>query len=213
MENGLFYFGTIIAKTNFHFQLGECAMKPTIPAITLLTLSLLLVGCVSVFVPVQPPVTQTALPTVLLPTNPPPPVQSVVPPTASSAPLCTADPLAAVCTPPTLEERDRHCTKKIPYTFLVIPPGSTWEPVESGLQCGDEGVRGGMQMISCTGQNLYSYDLKVCNSTCSAGATLMAGTAQCPDGYGYHPAGNCCWPMPAPDFGCKVYTVNIGTCE
>ena len=179
----------------------------------LIALSLLLVGCVSVFVPVEAP-TPTLLPMIILPTNPPP-VVPVIPTatTIQSAPLCTTDPLISACTPPSVEERDKACTKKIPYTFLVMPPGSTWEEIDPGLHCGDEGIRGGMQMISCTGTPLYSYDLKICNSTCSAGATLMAGTNQCPEGYGFHPAGNCCWPMPAPDAGCIVYKVDIGACQ
>jgi len=188
-------------------------MKRYIFALALLTLSLLLAGCVSVFVPVEQP-TQTPLPMVVLPTNPPP-ANTVVPlaTTAVSAPLCTADPLVAACTTPIVEERSKECTKKIPYAYLVMPPGSTWQPLEPGMQCTDEGVRGGLQMVSCTGQNLYTYDLKVCNSTCSAGATLMAGTSQCPEGYGYHPAGNCCWPMPGPDAGCTTFKVDIGTCK
>ncbi len=187
-------------------------MKPYAFPITLLALSLLLAGCLTVFVPVDTP---TALPTILLPTNPPPPVESVVPAATAlqSAPLCTADPLASACTSPKVEERDKFCVKKVPYVLIVMPPGTRYDPADSGLFCSDEGIRNGEQMISCTGQHLTTYDLKVCNTTCSAAAPLTAGAGQCPDGYGYSAGGNCCWPMPAPDAGCVLFQVDIGTCE
>jgi hypothetical protein len=189
-------------------------MKHNSALIAMLILSVLaLSACNSVFVPAPTP---TPAPTAILPTSAPPPIQPVVAsPTASvqSAPLCTVDPLALACTPPLVEERDKFCVKKIPYALMALPVGTNFQPADSGLTCTDEGVRDGMQMVSCTGKRLVSYDLKVCNSTCSAAAPLTTGTAQCPQGYGYNAAAGCCWPMPAPDAGCKLFKVDIGTCE
>ena len=188
--------------------------KPTLVALLILAV-LALSACSSVFGPAAAP---TSVPTaILLPTNPPPPtIQPVVAsPTASvqSAPLCTVDPLASACTPPLVEERDRFCVKKVPYALMALPVGTTFQPADAGLTCSNEGVHDGMQMVSCTGKRLTSYDLKVCNSTCSAAVPLATGTGQCPQGYGYNAAAGCCWPMPAPDAGCSLFKVDIGTCE
>jgi hypothetical protein len=55
-----------------------------------------------------------------------------------------------------------------------MPPGSTFQPAEAGLTCTDEKIRNGMQMVSCTGERLTSYNLKVCNPACAAAAPLTA---------------------------------------
>ena len=184
-------------------------MKPTPALIVLFILSVLaLSACNSIFVPVP---TLTPAPTaILLPTNPLP----IASPTASaqSAPLCSLDPLAEACMPPFVEALDKFCVEKMPYVLLALPVGSTFQPADAGLTCTDEGVRDGAQMVSCTGQHLISYNLKVCNSTCSAAAPLASRTGQCPESYGYNSGGNCCWPMPAPDAGCILFKVDVGTC-
>ena len=170
-------------------------------------------ACTSVFVPVG---TSIPAPTpIIQPTNPPPLPTQPVPPaptTIQSAPMCTTDPLATACTAPVAEERDKFCVKKVPYALIALPPGSTFQPAEAGLMCTDEGIRDGLQMVSCTGQRLYSYKLKVCNSACAAAAPLAAGSNQCPSGYGYNAGASCCWPMPAPDAGCTLVKIDIGTC-
>lgn len=188
-------------------------MKSTFALIVLFVLSLLVLSaCNSVFVPVP---TLTPAPTAIpLPTNPPPIQPVAASPTASvqAAPLCNADPLAEACMPPFIEERDKFCVEKVPYVLIALPVSSTFQPAESGLTCTDEGVRDGVQMVSCTGARLNSYNLRVCNPACSAAAPLATGTGQCPDGYGYNSGGNCCWPMPAPDAGCFLFKVDVGTC-
>ncbi len=185
-------------------------MKSYAFPITMLVLTFTLAGCITVFVPANTP---TPLPTILLPTNPPP-IQPATPSATSpqSAPLCAADPLVSACAVPKAEERDKFCVKKVPYVLIAMSPGTKFDPADSGLICTDEGLRSGEQMASCTGKPLTTYDLKICSSACTAGATLMAGTAQCPEGYGYNSAGNCCWPMPAPDAGCILFEVNVGAC-
>jgi len=191
------------------------------PKISLPTVALLAVfflsGCLSVFVPVE--TAAPVQPTVSSPTRAPSVIQSVVPAatldTASqSAPLCATDPLISACSAPLAQERAKFCVKKIPYTQIAMPVGTTFEPVDPLLQCTDEGIRGGMQVITCRSiQTNYSYDLKVCNSACSAASALTVGTGQCSDGYGYSASGACCWPMPTTDSGCALFRVDIGTCQ
>lgn len=187
--------------------------KISLPVMSLIAITLLS-GCLSVFVPVE-----TLAPVAPTSTSAPPVVQSVVPvtppaTTALSAPVCASDPLASACSAPVAEERDKFCVKKVPYTQIVLPVGTIWEPVDPLLQCTDEGIRGGMQVITCHSiQTNFSYDLKVCSSACSANSTLTTGTGQCSQGYGFSAAGNCCWPVPTTDAGCALFKVDIGTCQ
>jgi serine/threonine protein kinase len=138
-------------------------------------------------------------------------VLAVVAPTEPQfAPVCQDAP--ASCDAPSADVRDKFCVNKIPYTLLALPEGSTFEVVTSGFKCSDEGVRDNSQMVSCTGQELVSFDLKVCNSACNATDTVSAG-GQCPDGYGYDSAGQCCAAVLAPDSGCTVIKVDLRDCS
>ena len=190
-------------------------MKRHLLPLTLLILSLLLAGCLTVFVPVDTPT--PAPTTILLPTSAPSvaPIQSVTPEVTQSqaAPLCAVDPLVTSCAAPKVEERAKYCFEKLPYTQFAMAPGITFEAVEPGLKCADQGIRGGEQVIACTGQNLYSYTMKVCNAACVASAALTVDAAKCAEGFGYSSSANCCWPIPAEDAGCVLVKVDIGTCK
>jgi hypothetical protein len=169
-----------------------------------------LTGCITVFVPVETP---TPPPTaIILPTNPQPPTETLVPsPTVVPfAPFCSVDPLAAACSAPKVETLSKSCIKKVPYTLVALPPGTTFETV-SGLTCKDEGLRAGEQNISCTGHELISYNLKVCNPACFV-ASLETNTSYCPAGYGYSSAAGCCSSLSELGDGCVVYKVDIGAC-
>jgi hypothetical protein len=170
----------------------------------------LLAGCITVFVPVNTP---TPAPTaIILSTLPPPTSTSVVSPTSRpQAPVCAADPLAGACSLPTGGMLNKSCNKKVPYTFLGFSAGSTLEVTDPTLICKDEGLRGGVQQFSCTGQQLISYEIKVCNPACTA--SLETGTGQCADGYGYSAAAGCCWPLSDVEPGCIEYKVDIGGCQ
>jgi serine/threonine protein kinase len=136
---------------------------------------------------------------------------AVVAPTEPQfAPICQDAP--AICEAPNADVLDKFCTNKVPYTLLAFPEGTTFEVVTSGFTCTDEGVRDGNQVISCTGQELVSFDLKVCNSACNTTETVSTG-GQCPDGYGYDSGGQCCTAIPAPDSGCTVIKVDLRGCS
>ena len=62
-----------------------------------------------------------------------------------------------------------------------------------------------------TGQQLYSYELKVCNPACDA-APLVTDAKRCANGYGYSAAAGCCWPISTVETGCVIYKVDIGAC-
>ena len=126
------------------------------------------------------------------------------------APVCQDAP--TTCSVPIADILDKFCVNKVPYTLLTFPEGTTFEMVTPRFTCKDEGLRDGNQVVSCSGQELSSFDLKVCNSTCDS--TGIASTQeQCPDGYGYDSTGQCCAVVPAPDAGCTVIRVDLRDCS
>lgn len=156
----------------------------------------------------QPSATQPPAPAPLEPTALPAPTQP------QYAPFCETAPTG--CEAPTVEMLDnKFCVKKWPYAIMSVPAGSTYEPLDERLECQDQMHDDGNLRITCNdieGRQEYSYDLKVCNSACTAPA-LETGTGQCPDGYGYDSANLCCAaPAPSSGDGCTTYTVDLGTC-
>ncbi|MFL7869767.1 MAG: hypothetical protein AB8I58_13120 [Anaerolineales bacterium] len=162
----------------------------------------------------QLPVTgSTVAPATVEPTN------TIEPPTPEPtqpqyAPFCDRPP--AGCEAPTVEMLDnKYCISKVPYAIMSVPFDTTYESLDLDLQCVDQMHSDGSLRVTChsvTGKELWSYDLKVCNGSCSAPA-LQMGTGQCPEGYGYDPTSMCCAaPSPASGDGCTTYTVDLGAC-
>jgi len=132
--------------------------------------------------------------------------------TTISPPLCPAGvtgSTSAQCTPPVVEERDRFCNEKIPFTLIAIPDGATFEVLTSGITCKDGGVTDeGVRMLTCSGIPLFAFDLKVCNPACSAPAQ-----GQCSQGYIYDLSQQCCAAAaPANPAGCVTITAGTGAC-
>lgn len=189
--------------------------RALIPTLILMILSVFLSGCLTVFVPVSTPTPgptaielATLAPTSALPLETAASASTQV----QTAPMCAVDPLVTSCAAPTVEQRDRFCVKKYPYALIAAPPGVTFEPATVGLKCTDEGIRNGDQIISCTGPELLSYNLKVCNAACNA-FLLDTTSGKCSTGYGYSAAAGCCWPVPTDDAGCILFKVDIGSCN
>ena len=96
----------------------------------------------------------------------------------SLAPLCQGN---ASCLAPTVEEHEVDCVKKIPYTNVSVPPGTTFEVLDKSgnFSCADSGmVVKGKEVLTCHGTQLLSFDLKLTNPACG-GASLTTGTGQC----------------------------------
>jgi hypothetical protein len=167
------------------------------------------------------PATQAAPPPVnVAPTQPP--VQAVAPtqqqaaaaPAQNFAPACQA---AVSCSAPEvkdIEAANTFCVEKIPYTNISLAPGTTFEALDpkGELKCKDSGtVVNGKNIITCTGKQLWTYDLKVTNTSCASNS-LATGTGQCPDGSGYDTAQNCCAPLTNDGGGSVTIKVNMGAC-
>ncbi len=165
------------------------------------------------------PATQAPLPPVEIAPTEVPPVEAVAPtqPLAtvqSFAPACQA---AASCAAPAVtdtEAAETYCVEKIPYQNISVVPGTTFESLDTKgeLKCQDSGtVVDGKNIITCTGKELWTYELKFTNSTCAAGA-LAVGTGQCQEGLGYDAAQNCCAPLTNGGSGSVTIKVNMGAC-
>ena len=128
------------------------------------------------------------------------------------APACPAT--ATGCQAPEVEMLDnKYCVKKIPYAIMSVPAGTTYESLDPDMECQDQMHSDGTLRITCSsGEELWSYNLKVCNGACAA-PQLDMNSGQCQQGYGYDAANGCCAPpAPAGDAGCTVYQVDIGAC-
>jgi hypothetical protein len=170
--------------------------------------------------PAAAPTIAAEQPSAVEPTAPPPPTTAPADPGSAQptqpqyAPFCESAPTG--CEAPTVTLLDpNYCVEKVPYVIMAVPAGTTYEPQDPDLECVDQMHSDGTLRVTChslTNKDLISYDLKACNSACSAPA-LQMGTGQCPDGYGYDSANTCCAaPAPASGDGCTTYKVDIRVC-
>jgi hypothetical protein len=158
----------------------------------------------------------------------PPPVE-VVPTQAPVEPAAPAQEPAAVqtfasacqaaasCVAPAITDTvasETYCVDKVPYQNIKVPAGTSFESLDPNgeLKCQDSGtVVDGKNVVTCTGKQLWAYELKFTNSACSANA-LTTGSGQCQDGLGYDAAQNCCAPLTTGDAGSVTIKVNMGAC-
>ena len=165
--------------------------------------------------------TQAVQPTaVIIPTLAPaevvPAAEAVQPEAAVQiyAPACQA---MVSCEAPELKDTEAlntYCVEKIPYQNISVMPGTKFESLDTSgeLKCRDSGtVVDGKNVITRTGKQLWTYELKFSNSACAA-PVLTTGASQCQDGLGYDAAQNCCAPLAAADAGSITIKVNIGAC-
>ena len=172
--------------------------------------------------PAVEPAPVVAEPSAVEPTNASPaavPVESVAPAESAQpqyAPFCEAA-AATGCEAPAVKMLDnQYCIERVPYAIMSAPAGTTYESQDLDMECVDQMHNDGNLRITChsiSGKDLWSYDLKVCNSSCSA-TSLEMGTGQCPEGYGYNVANECCSaPAPSGSDGCTIYRVDLGVCQ
>jgi len=138
--------------------------------------------------------------------------QPAAPAAQSFAPACQA---SASCAAPDVKDTEAsstYCVQKIPYQNIAVEPGTTVEPLDpkGELKCKDSGtIVKGRNVITCTGKELWTYELKL-NSSCAGGA-LAADASKCQEGQGYDAAQNCCAPLNAGG-GSVTIKVNMGAC-
>jgi len=113
--------------------------------------------------------------------------QPVVPADTQSVP---AEPSAAPVEPsgselvfPDTIASETYCVIKIPYQNLLLDPGITVEPQDpSGeLKCTDSGTKvDGKNVITCTGKELWTYELKLTDSSNNASTVIKVNMGACP---------------------------------
>ncbi len=136
---------------------------------------------------------------------------SSVPVGVEQAPVCQA---SLTCAALDAEQIPLSCVKKVPYTNVLVPQGTTFEVVDQSgdFLCLDTGVLvNGKEVLTCHGTPLYSFQLRLTNAACSE-ATLAVGTGQCDDGFGYDAEQKCCAPVSNGSAGSTIVTVNLGAC-
>ena len=142
------------------------------------------------------------------------PAATVIPTQKIFAPACA--PCAAPAVVDT-EPNETYCVKKIPYQNFTVEPGAKFEPVDpsGGLKCVDSGmVNGlGLKVWTCTGKQLWTYELKITSPSCSSRMILETNTDHCQTGLGYSAAQNCCAPLAGGDSVSVIVKVNMGACK
>ncbi len=121
------------------------------------------------------------------------------------APACAANLIAV----PDVETTNKVCIKKVPYTSVSITEGSTFESLDPAMKCIFETVVDGRMLISCSGPQLLSFDLKVCKPPVLSATDLSS----CSPDSTFDSANQCCAAVPPADAGCTTFTVDIRSCQ
>ncbi len=130
---------------------------------------------------------------------------------SGQAPLCSA---TASCAALGAEQIPVGCVKKVPYTNVLVPKGTTFEVLDQSgdFSCIDSGVQvNDKEVLTCHGTPLVAFQLKLTNAAC-AGTVLDTSTGQCQDGYGYDATAKCCAPVSDSSAGTATVTINLGGC-
>lgn len=97
----------------------------------------------------------------------------------------------AACEYPFAEQTSAFCAKKSPYNLIALSDRATYELLHAHVQCKEAGVQDGQRYITCTGPLAYYYELRVCDSSCTA-LQVEENLDRCPFGYAYNNLQNCC---------------------
>jgi hypothetical protein len=73
-------------------------------------------------------------------------------------------------------------------------------------------VTGNNMLISCTGQQLFSFDLKVCNPQTVPTPVSQTDSGRCAQGTSFDSANQCCVPPLAEDASCTIFQVDLRAC-
>ena len=127
------------------------------------------------------------------------------------APICPAEVVPPV-SKPAVRETNKSCIEKKPYTTLSLPEDATFESLREGFTCIEEAVIEGRMLISCTGLELYSFDLKVCNPQPVPTPVSPEDAGRCAEGTNFNAANQCCAAPPPEDASCTIFQVDLRDC-
>lgn len=150
-------------------------------------------------IPTEVPPTSTSVPT-SVPTLPA--TETVIP----FAPACAAN---ITIPTPAVKETNKDCTAKRPYTTISIPEDATFESLDPKMICTKATTANGKTLISCGGEQLTSYDLKVCQPP----IVDSANAGSCDQGSTFDTANQCCITTPPDGAGCTIFQVDMKACQ
>ena len=124
----------------------------------------------------------------------------------SLAPACAA----GITVPaPVVEETNKACITKIPYTSVSMPERATFESQQPGFTCAIATTKDGKSVVACTGKPNYSFNLKVCTPPVVSNADL----SKCSQDSIFNSANQCCVTKPPDGVGCTIFKVDLRSCE
>ena len=128
---------------------------------------------------------------------------------ASALPFAPACAAGIVIPTPDVKETNKACVTKIPYTAISIPEGATFESLSPKLTCAMETTSNGRTIISCTGQQLFSYDLKVCVPP----VVSSEDSGKCTQDSIFDSTNRSCIAPPPNGAGCTIFKVDLRSCQ
>jgi serine/threonine-protein kinase len=134
------------------------------------------------------------------------PTATLEPAAVSFAPACAA---GVTIPTPVVGETNKACVRKVPYTSISIPEGATFEPLNPDFSCAEESTSNGKTIISCTGQQLFSFNLKVCVPP----VVSSADAGKCDPNSTFDSANQCCVVTPPDGAGCTIFKVDLRGCQ
>jgi serine/threonine protein kinase len=134
------------------------------------------------------------------------PTEAVVSP-VPFAPSCAAG--IAIPTPD-VKETNKACIEKIPYTAISIPEGAAFESLKPPeFKCAIETTSKGRSIVSCTGKQSFSYNLRVCVPP----VVSSTDAGKCAQGSTFDSANQCCITTPPDGAGCTTFKVDLRSCK
>jgi hypothetical protein len=131
------------------------------------------------------------------------------PATATAVPFAPACAASVTLPTPVVKEIDKLCVDKNPYTTVSIPEGATFESLDPKMTCRLERTKNGKSTLSCAGEQLISYKLKVC----LASAAPVADAGKCAQGSTFDTTNQCCVTTPPDGAGCTLFKVDLRACK
>ncbi|HAV78656.1 MAG TPA: hypothetical protein DCX53_15010 [Anaerolineae bacterium] len=110
-----------------------------------------------------------------------------------------------------LQETNRACVNRLPYTTIAVPKGTTYEVLTEEFKCSPAGENDGKDLVVCTGKPLFSFEIKFCNPTILPELTMSSD--RCEPGAGFDEANQCCVMVPEEDAGCVIYKTGTTGCN
>ena len=93
-----------------------------------------------------------------------------------------AGPSEGTCELPQMGIQRNYCAGRKGYTTITIPEGSTYRITTPGYDCSDAIVNG-ERLVTCSGPDLSSGKLTVCNSACGGDPSETGAPVVCDPGY------------------------------